>query len=690
MASKRSFFQSFRFKIILPMAISLALLMTGAYFTISYLLERREENEVWAVMNEHIENVYQDIDRLSRRAIGIAVPLTDLAGLERAYQNPNESQGRAQLRQSFRDQMTKMKKYKIAKEIRIHFHKPPARSFLRTWIKAGSPREGGDDLSSFRNSILQVYKTRTSVTGIEMGRGGPVIRGIMPIERGDIYLGSLEMYFKITQLNNFLSQNENIFTYLTADSVKIIDKKISGDKNTRKIGSFLLIGSSNEEHCYGATEQFLQKSLTEKQFGRFGNILFAGFPLKDFSGKVIAATVLSLDISSNIAELNHLKLLFILFFVIMFIIANVLVIFVAHNSSRPLEFSKNAIRDIAQGEGDLSKRLDVKSQDEFGELAAWTNAFIEHLAQIIRKIKESVVKTTETVDAINSFFQVLSDSIQNQSSSAEESSAAIEEISSSMSTVLETIKQQSRNADENKSDIQKLNEMGKDIERAMEVLNSLALESTEKAKTSSQSVNQATGAMSNIRESTQQINQVVSVITDISDQTSLLSLNAAIEAARAGDSGRGFAVVADEISKLADRTVTGVKEITDLINKVNSAVNDGTGKVNSISGEMLAIIESINKMQEQISGVKNSVGLQTDMSHKIRDRASQVNQMAMEIDNAISEQRISIEEMNKAMLSMAQDAAEISEKTHDLNVRIDDLSHVSASLRDLVDRFKLS
>ncbi len=679
----------FRYKIILPMAISLFVLLVSGYFILSYFMEKEIEKGIQQSMDHKADATTENIQRLAQQAVSIAIPLTDLQGLENAYRNPNEAQGRAQLRRIIANQLDAMKKHKIAKELRIHFHKPPAMNFFRSWLPEGHAKEGRADLSSFRKGILDVYKTKKAVVGVEMGRSGPSIRGILPVIRQGQYLGSLEMLFKNTELYHFIADTDNLFTYIGPQATKILDQKISGDSNAIKVGEYLLLNSSNKLQCYGATEEFLTKASSEKTFGRFNNIMFVGFPLKDYAGNSIGVLVLSSDISDSLNELAYLKIIFIVFFVIVFSLANILVIFVAQKATQPLTDTKNAIKDIAQGEGNLTIRLKTKSNDEFGELAHWTNTFIEQLSGIIRKIKESVVNTSETIQVIERFSQSLTQSVQNQSSSAEQSSAAIEEVSSSMNNVLHSLTTQSQNADNNKNDIQRLNEMGQQINDAIQVLNELALQSTNKAEKSGVSVKEATKAMDYIKESTQQINQVVNMITDISDQTNLLALNAAIEAARAGESGRGFAVVADEISKLSDRTVTGVKEITHLISKVNNAVRDGSGKVTDISTEMLSIIDSINKMQEQIANVKNSVAQQTDMSHKIRDRASEVNQMAGEIENAVNEQRSSVEEMNKAMMTMAQDAQELSEQAATLNDRIDSLGIVSKSLTEMVSRFKI-
>ena len=241
----------------------------------------------------------------------------------------------------------------------------------------------------------------------------------------------------------------------------------------------------------------------------------------------------------------------------------------------PINLALERIKDIAEGEGDLNKRLEIDTRDEIGEFSYWLNQFLDKLKNIIMEIQTVGLSSTQYSKQLNNYLDSFSGNTQSQSTAAEESSAAIEELIASVNNVQQTISLSVKDTENLHKHIEGISERSLRLNHSIENLSLLALESARHVQSGEKLVNNATEAMSNISDSTSRISQIMSIISEISDKTNLLSLNAAIEAARAGDAGRGFAVVADEISKLAERTNLSVREIDGLIQETNDLVETG-------------------------------------------------------------------------------------------------------------------
>lgn len=186
---------------------------------------------------------------------------------------------------------------------------------------------------------------------------------------------------------------------------------------------------------------------------------------------------------------------------------------------------------------------------------------VEHLSSSIiqiRKLSSEIARSSSNLGAVSSNLNLSS---QDMASSSEESSAAIEELTSSLDLVANSIGVQTKNMHEIDSNIKAMNTSILEIKNAADKLSQISNDSAKKATSGELIANDTILAMDRVKESSSKINEIVKLISEISSQTNLLALNAAIEAARAGEAGKGFAVVADSITKLADRTVSGVKQI---------------------------------------------------------------------------------------------------------------------------------
>ncbi|HTM08467.1 MAG TPA: methyl-accepting chemotaxis protein [Verrucomicrobiae bacterium] len=307
---------------------------------------------------------------------------------------------------------------------------------------------------------------------------------------------------------------------------------------------------------------------------------------------------------------------------------------VRHQISRPISRLVALVKDIAEGEGDLTKRLDVQNRDEIGELAAGFNSFLDKMHNLVSKVQTTAVQVAGASRHVADGATLLSASSQHQASSLEETAASLEEITG-------TVKQNADNASQ---------------------ANQLAVTSRSAAEKGGLVVASAVAAMAEITKSSEKICDIITTIDEIAFQTNLLALNAAVEAARAGEQGRGFAVVASEVRSLAQRSATAAKEIKALIQDSAAKVESGSELVSKSGGTLEEIVASVKKVTDIIA----------------------------EIATASQEQSAGIDQVNRAVAQMDQVVQSNAAQTGEMSSTAAALAAQGAELQSLVARFKLA
>ena len=262
---------------------------------------------------------------------------------------------------------------------------------------------------------------------------------------------------------------------------------------------------------------------------------------------------------------------------------------------KPLGATVFVLKDIAEGEGDLTRRLDDSGRDELSDLGRAFNAFVDKIEGLLRgsntssKLNASAAQVTHSADRI-------SHGAQDQASSLEETAASLEEITSTV----------------------KLN-----AENAVQVAQ-LAASSRDVADRGGKVVFEAVEAMAQISRSSKKIAEIITTIDEIAFQTNVLALNAAVEAARAGEQGRGFAVVATEVGNLSQRSAAAAKEIKMLIQSAVAQVDDGANLVNRSGDTLSGIVGSVKKVTDIVNEIAAASG---EQSAGVEQVSSAVNQM---------------------------------------------------------------
>jgi methyl-accepting chemotaxis protein len=366
--------------------------------------------------------------------------------------------------------------------------------------------------------------------------------------------------------------------------------------------------------------------------------------------------------------------LYVFFGVVIF--AFVLIQFIVNRSIiKPLKDTVLMIKDIAEGEGDLTRRLDVKSNDEIRELANWFNLFLDKLQNIIKQIAQnSNIMDSASVDLVKIAGKMSTSSGQTFSL-ANTVAMSTEDMSANLNEVVSAMNQSSTAA----------NMMAAASEEMMATISEIAQNTEKTRQISDQAVLQAknTGAkMNELGNAAQDIGKITETITDISEQTNLLSLNATIEAARAGEAGKGFVVVANEIKELARQTAISTKDIK---NKI-----DGIQRVTALTAtEINKIIQVIDNVNEFVSGISTAIEEQSITTRDIAEKISQTSQGIQQVNKSAGN-------ISQASTQIADDISrvktstnEISENSGHVNSRAQNLKDIAEQLNKIVHSFKV-
>ena len=532
----------------------------------------------------------------------------------------------------------------------FQFHLPPATSFLR----AHKEKKFGDDLSSFRKTIIATNESKKPVKGLEKGVAGLGIRGINPVFYQGNHIGSIEfgMSFGQAFFDKFKkTYGVDIALHVKRDNgFKTFGATLRSEDNSK----VTLLGKEKLNSAISGIEVLSRSELLNVPYAVYGK------SITDFSGNVIGVMEIALDRTNYAVAISSARNAALLIGLIALVAGSFISVLISRSIVNPIKNAVNAMNDIAEGDGDLTQRLDEKGKDEVAQLGMAFNHFAEKVRQMVTQVSGSTTQLAAAAEEMSMITSATNQGVQKQQSETEMVATAMNEMTA-------TVQEVARHATEASSAAQSADneaQTGKTVvQKTVLTINELANE-----------IESATSVIKQLETDSDNIGSVLDVIKGIAEQTNLLALNAAIEAARAGEQGRGFAVVADEVRTLASRTQESTQEIQSMIESLQQ------GSRNAVKAMESSQVQSQQSV-EQATNARGSL-------EAITESVTTISTMNIQIANAAKEQSSVSEEINQNVVNISQIVEQTAEGAQQTMTASNELANLANELQALVGQFK--
>ncbi|MDF1881559.1 methyl-accepting chemotaxis protein [Sulfurimonas sp. MAG313] len=502
----------------------------------------------------------------------------------------------------------------IALEESKSFHKPLIQvvdsmgtSYVKSWDKSAYGAIVTD-----RESVVYVQEKHKIYVGNEVTRGGLMIVATGPLillaedeDEEDEFLGGIDFILRFNELVFKKKNPQDHRDMLVLVDQKHLEKAVYikdpnlvenyyVDLNKNTINTSFLQAAQNIDMQQLLSQGYL---IDEDYFYTYENI-------RTNEGKELGIFLLGKPIADvektiNTTSKAFMTLISIVLFAMLVILA-ILVIVLKKVVSRPIQDLAEVAKELSSGDGDLTKRLEEKSQDEIGKTAHFVNKFIQKVQGVVSDV---IISGHNTADEIAH----ISRDIDQMDSRMKEERSLVDKTTTLTSKIQDLLVQ---SVDDSMQTVEKVGQAVSNLNDANKTMSVLVEDVTDM----SVKEHEMSDSLSQLSDDANEVKSVLTVISDIADQTNLLALNAAIEAARAGEHGRGFAVVADEVRKLAERTQKTLSEIQATINVIVQSIIDTSSQMDVNAKAINRLVESTNSVEHKIQETVEHIQVASDIA----------------------------------------------------------------------------
>ena len=557
------------------------------------------------------------------------------------------------------------------KNVAIHIVDLNLNSFVKSW----DPSSHGESLM-YSDAYQEIKKRKKPLVTMEESPKGLRLKGLFPILREGEFMGIANFEGGLNSIKRALAPNGIEFLYFMDKKYDNIAKK---EKSKRQFKNFYLCQKDVDTEFldYVVDELDLEKAEEEGMFD--SKYLTFALPIKDFSGETLGVFILGkkshlvTDTIRSGAKIIYSVIGIYSGIVLLLMIA--IIVMMTVYVTNPLQRVVETMKDISQGEGDLTVRIGVESNDEIGVLGNCFNLFI----QKINKIMLSIVDTTQTLDASsNEAFRISermagdSDQVSTQANSV---AIAAEKMNDRMNSVAAAMEQAVVNVNQVASAAEEMSLTISEISANTGKTSSVAAQAATEAKKASEKINR-------LGISAGDIGKVIETIQDVSEQTNLLALNATIEAARAGEFGKGFAVVADEIKTLANETAKATVDIRSKIEGIQVVSGEAVDKIEQV-------VHIFDTVDELVGGVATAMEEQGAATREITDNVHQASSGFDEINENVAQITMVVNQITRDITLVDQSSSAMTVDSVHVTESASELSSLAQKMSRLTGQFKL-